>query len=97
MGVNYDHEERRGEDARRILEDELYKEAFAAIEARLVDQLALAATTEEQAHHLRHLLIAHRKVRQYMANVLQTGTMAALEINRQQTLAERMRSKFRAA
>lgn len=94
--MNYESEERRGEEARRLLDDPLYREAFTAIEQRIVDQLALAATTPEQAVELRHLLVALRKVNQYLANVLTTGTMAAMEINRQATLAERIKQRFAA-
>ena len=73
------NEERRGEEARRILESDIYKESYASIEANIVARMAQAATLPEEAESLRQLLIALRKVKVYMEQVLQTGTMKALD------------------
>jgi hypothetical protein len=67
------NEERRGEEARRILESDIYKEAYAQVEANIVARLAQADTKAEDAETLRQLLIALRKVRIYMEQVLNTG------------------------
>ena len=95
--MNYDTDERRGEEARQLLNNPLLKEAYEVIEARLVDQLSLAENSKERAEHVRYLLIAHRKYFGYLQQVVTTGTMAALEIERKASLAERMTRAWRAA
>ena len=72
------NEERRGEEARRVLESDIYKEAYTSIEANIVARMAQAATLPEEAESLRQLLIALRKVKTYMEQVLHTGTMKVL-------------------
>jgi len=86
----------RGNNARRILDDAMYVEAYAAIEQRLVDLMASADLDDAKGTHLRHLLAAHRKVRQYMEQVMIGGKLAAEQIERERTLAERVRDRFRA-
>lgn len=88
-------EELRGEEARRVLDAEIYKEAFKAITDRIVSQLTLAELPDDKRKRLNDLLVAHTKARQYMEQVLISGTMAAQEIERQQTLTERVEQKWR--
>lgn len=91
-----DQEERRGEDARIVLESAIYKEAFAQIEANIVAKMALQATTAAEAEELRRLMIALRKVRTYMERVMTTGTMAAMEEERKRNWAQRMTDRYMA-
>lgn len=83
-----EQEERRGEDARRVLNAPIYVEAYAQIEANIVSQMAQQATSAANAEDLRRLLIALRKVRTYMEQVMQTGTMAAMEQERRRSFTE---------
>ena len=83
-------QEIRGAEARQVLENALYKEAFAAIEARLVNELAQQDIDPKRAEYLRTLIVAGRKHRQYLEQVVVSGTMAAMQIERKRTLAERM-------
>ena len=80
----------RGNNAQRILKDAMYVEAFTAIETRLVDLMASADLDDAKGTHLRHLLTAHRKVRQYMEQVVIGGKMAADQLERERTLADRV-------
>ena len=82
---------RRGEEAHRILSAEIYREAFSIIEERLISQLATIEITQERAEYLRQLLVANRKVRSYMEQVMLTGRMA----EEQKSLMERVRDKAR--
>ena len=82
---------RRGEEAHRILSAEIYKEAFAQIEQRLISQLAVIEITPERAEYVRQLLVANRKIRSYLEQVLLTGKMA----EEQQSLMERVKAKAR--
>ena len=85
-----EHEIARGNNAQRILKDAMYVEAFTAIETRLVDLMASADLDDAKGTHLRHLLTAHRKVRQYMEQVVIGGKMAAEQLERERTLADRV-------
>ena len=82
---------RRGEEAHRILSAEIYKEAFAQIEQRLISQLAVIEITPDRAEYLRQLLIANRKVEGYLKQVMLTGQMA----EQRQSLMERAKAKVR--
>ena len=79
-------EERRGERARQVLENEIYIEAFRMVEERLVGQMAQADIDQARAEYLRQLLVANRVIRRYLEQVLATGTMAAMEQQRKSAL-----------
>lgn len=83
-------QEIRGEEARRILGSAIYKEAFAAIESRLINELAQQDIDPKRAEYLRTLIVAGRKHRTYLEQVLVTGTMAAMEIERKRSLRDRI-------
>jgi len=89
-----EQEERRGEEARVVLDNPIYREAFAQIEANIVAKMALQATTAAEAEELRRLMIALRKVRTYLEQVLTTGTMAAMEEERKRNWAQRMTDRY---
>jgi flagellar assembly factor FliW len=80
----------RGHKAQRVLKDDMYLEAFSAIQDRIVGLLAMAETTGEQRANLNALLVAHNKVKQYMEQVVLGGKMAAEQIERERTLADRI-------
>ncbi len=87
--MNLDLDERRGEEAHRVISSAIYKEAFATIEDRLIGQLAVIEVTKERAEYLRQLLVANRKIRAYLEQVMVTGQMA----EQQKGLMERMKDK----
>lgn len=95
--MNLEQDERRGEDARQILEHPLYKEAWAAMRENIVAKLEQGALKEDERKMWNDLLIVHGKARKYLENVLTTGTMAAMEMEKQRSLAERARGYFRRA
>ena len=74
--MNLDQDERRGEEAHRVISAEIYKEAFRTIEDRLISQLAVIEIAPERAEYLRQLLVANRKIRGYLEQVMVTGKMA---------------------
>ncbi len=80
----------RGHKAGRVLKDDMYIEAFAVIQDRIVSMLAQSETTGEQRERLNAHLVAHNKVKQYMEQVLLGGKMAAEQIERERTLADRI-------
>ena len=80
----------RGHNAQRVLKDAMYVEAFDSIEKRLIDLMTSADMDDAKGTHLRHLLTAHRKVRQYMEQVMIGGKMASEQLERERTLTERL-------
>jgi hypothetical protein len=85
-----EQEEQRGERARQVLDNEVYREAYKAMTDRIVSQLSLADTPDDKRERLNDLLIALAKVENYLRQVLVSGTMAAMDIERRRTLAERL-------
>ena len=85
-----EQEERRGIEADRILKHEIYREAYQTIRDNIVGQLSLADTPDDKRQRLNNLLIALSKVEQYMRQVMASGTMAAMQIERDKTFRERM-------
>lgn len=80
----------RGGQAQRLLNDDMHKEAFDTIQARIVGLLAQSETTGERRERLNHLLVAHQQIRSYWEQVILGGKMAAEQIERDRTLKERM-------
>jgi hypothetical protein len=87
---------KRGHNARRLLDDAIYKEAHEVIRERIVSQLSLAETTGEKRERLNNLLIALSSVHKYMEQVAVGGKMAAEQIERDKTFAERVGERLRA-
>jgi hypothetical protein len=87
-----DLEIRRGEEAHRVISAEIYREAFATIEERLISQLAQIEITKERAEYLRQLLVCNRKIKSYLEQVMLTGKMA----EESQSLLERAKAASRA-
>jgi hypothetical protein len=85
-----EEEQSRGFKAQRVLKDDMYIEAFAVIQDRLVGLLAQAEIIGEQRERVNNLLVAHNKVKQYMEQVVLGGKMAAEQIERERTLADRI-------
>jgi len=77
------HDEARGIEAQRVLENPLYQEAFKTIESHIVSQLSQIELPKDRAEYLRSLLIANRKVRGYLEQAMVTGKFAEQERERQ--------------
>jgi hypothetical protein len=88
--VSPEEERIRGADAKQVLDNRIYKEAFSALEARWINELAQQEIEPKRAEYVRTLLVAGRRHKQYLEQVMVSGTMAAMEIERKRTLAERM-------
>ena len=90
-------EETRGEDARRIIEAPIYKESYAIVDAKIVNELGHRDVAPERKRQLCDLLTMGRLYRQYLEQVIVTGTMAGMELERQKTLRERFLGRNRRA
>ena len=96
--MSLSNEARRGDEARKILDNAVYKEAWSAYQDVLVRLLASADTPKDKADELRALLIGSHKARAHMERIMREGAYAAAQIEQENTkkmsLAARM---FRAA
>ena len=83
-----EEEVRRGLEAKSLLDNPIYREAYQTIRDNIVTQLSLADTADDKRARLNNLLIALSKVEQYMKQVMTSGVMA--EIERERTLADKL-------
>ena len=85
-----DQEARRAAEAASMLRNPLLVEAFAVIEGRLISELAKEETTVERAEYVRKLLVASRKFRGYLEQLVETGKMVELDEQRKRTFMGRI-------
>jgi len=84
------HTERRGEEARQLLENELYKEAWQMVRERIILSLENQNLAQDDRKHLNNVLVGLRDARRYLEQVMVSGTLAAKELERKRTMAERL-------
>jgi ornithine cyclodeaminase/alanine dehydrogenase-like protein (mu-crystallin family) len=70
--------EARAVEAERILKSTLYRESWEQVERNINAIRDQVATSAEKAEELRQLVIALRKARQYLEQVIVTGEMETL-------------------
>ena len=85
----------RGRNAKRILDDAMYQEAYTTVRERIVSQLSQAETLGEKRDRLNSLLVALSTVQRYMEQVAIGGRMAAEQIERDRTMGERIGDRLR--
>lgn len=88
-----DPEVRRGEEARRLLNDPLMVEAFAKVEEALIARIKQVDVGATEAQ--RNLIVTLQllgKVKQYLEQTIITGKMAAME-NERKTWADRLKRR----
>jgi hypothetical protein len=95
--MNPEDEQRRGARAQQVLGHEIYVEAYEAIRARLVSMLESADLPADKRQRLNDLLVAQSQHRRYMEQIMVGGKMAAEQIERDRTFAERVKDKIRSA
>ena len=83
-----EEEERRGAEAKAIINHPIYREAYETIRNNIVSQLALADTPDDKRQRLNYLLIALHKVESYLGSVVASGKM--VEIERERSLRDRI-------
>jgi hypothetical protein len=85
----------RGHNAARILNDGMYQEAFTAVRERLVALLESAELDPAKRLRVNDLLVALTQTRKYLQKTLESGKMAAEQIERdKKTWAERVKEHF---
>lgn len=87
----------RGQKAKLILEDAIYKEAVEKVQQSIFDDFAATEPTKQDElliHRLR--LKALADVTRQLANVMNTGRLAEAQVEQEKSMAERMASRLRA-
>jgi cell fate (sporulation/competence/biofilm development) regulator YlbF (YheA/YmcA/DUF963 family) len=87
--MSHEAEARRGELAKQVLDNPVYAEAYASIEAALVRAWRDARDVKdrEQAHQMLTML---DKVKSVMEGVMRSGQVAEKELERKRSLTERV-------
>lgn len=88
-----DEEIDRGHRMARIVNDPMYQEAFEAPKAQIVKLLESADLDPDKRQRLNALLIAFAQAKRYAENVMATGKMAAQQIERDKSFAERVKER----
>lgn len=83
-------ESARGAAAERLLGDPLLQEAFNQVEAAIVDQWKHAPLRDTEGQALiRMRLQAFMDTKKYIEDLVTTGQLASVELERERTLAQR--------
>lgn len=82
----------RARNAKRVLDDAMYQEAYSAVRERIVGQLCLVELDHAKRQRLNDLLVSLTTVQKYMQNVMEGGKIAAQEIEHRRTMGERLRA-----
>ena len=82
-----------GDRAKEVLENEAFSAAFDALEKDIVDQWKASPAKDEDARQKlwQYLQMAYR-LRENLQRTLETGKLAKLELQHQQTLRERAKA-----
>lgn len=89
-----DEEIQRGHSARRLMSDTIYLESWEAPKAKIIRLLESADLDPAKRERLNNLLVAFATARHYAEQVMQSGKMAAEQIERDRTFSERVKQRF---
>jgi hypothetical protein len=78
---------KRAHEAQRILESNLYKDAWMGIRQQLLDDWAMAETTEAR-ERIHFEFKALDRVQQYLSSAISDGTLTRMTIDRMRKRAE---------
>ena len=93
--MTVDQEIRRGEEAARLVEAPLLKEAFDKIEAGIIDAMKRVPMGDTKTQHELVLsLQLFGRIKGHMAEVMETGKLARIQ---KETMAQKAKRLFRAA
>lgn len=73
---------KRGEQAQKILDNEVFKESFIAVKDHIIEAMQVSPMGDEVTHN--RLVIALQvlaQIEKSLTNVMQTGKMAKIQVN----------------
>ena len=86
-----------GNRAKEILESEVFTGAFDAIEAEVIEQWTNSPARDQAGREsLWQYLMLLRKVKTHLVTTMETGKLAALDLQHKQTMLERVRAGWAA-
>jgi len=86
----------RAADAERLMNTPLLREALDTLERTIVDQWKASPIRDvEGQQYLRLMQKTMTDIRKYLQDIMATGKMAAIELDRERTLRERATSAVR--
>jgi hypothetical protein len=84
-----------GDRAREVLENEVFIQAFDAIEREVIETWTSSpARDQEGREKCWQYLTLLRKVKTHLTQTLETGKLASLELQHKRSMADRMKSVF---
>lgn len=86
----------QGDQAKLILENEAFTNAFDAIEKDVIEQWKSSPARDEEGREKlwTYLQMLH-KLKASLTTTLETGTLARVELQHKQTLADKAKALFR--
>lgn len=81
--------QRDAEEAARILESPVVQRAFTELEANIVARLATPSMTSEQIIATQQELVAHRRVKRWLEQLVLTGQMDAMAAEQKRATTKR--------
>lgn len=70
-----------GEQAEKILDNAVFKDAYNAVEQEIIDAIGASALGDEKTHNrLAIALQIHRQLKKKLTDKVQTGKMAKLQV-----------------
>lgn len=86
----------QGDQAKLILENEAFTNAFDAIEKDVIEQWKSSPARDEECREKlwTYLQMLH-KLKASLTTTLETGTLARVELQHKQTLADKAKALFR--
>jgi hypothetical protein len=92
--MTLDQEIRRGEEAKRLMEDTILKDAFQQIESGLIDGMKRSNIGDTKTHHEMVLMLQlFERLKGVIHETMETGQLARLQ---KETLAQRVKRTLRA-
>ena len=92
MLMTIDSELRRGEQARQLLQNEIYTDAVSAVRQAIIDKWISAPMRDlEGQHELKLMLKVLGDVTGYIETAMQTGQMASIQLEQERKM-QKLRS-----
>lgn len=84
----------RGQQAREIVANPIYAEAWTALEGEIIRQWREARDPQDR-EQLHQLLLMHERAKTALESVMRTGDVAAAELARRMSRAEQIQAAVR--
>jgi hypothetical protein len=82
--ANLESEISRGENAKRLLEDEIFQEAFSVVRQRLIDEMMNTPVRDTEGREFLFLAIKSLdQVKNAVVSVIESGAMARIQLDRE--------------